>query len=418
MNGLTKFSVGVVAAVAAVAVLVVALTRLGPAEENVAASGTASLFDEELVQEIYQRVRPAVALIRADRKDGDSFTPLTIGSGFLVDREGHIATNHHVIQGADRLVVEFGQGLAILAEVAGVSLGNDLALLRVDASLLTHIEPVELGDSSTVRPGQLAVVIGSPFGLAGSVTVGIVGGVDRVLGSAVARPVHGILQTDAVVNPGDSGGPLLNRAGRVVGINTSVQIGPTDADPQNAGRRIGFAIPVNTLSRLLPRLKNNEVLRPALLGIASASVDPLLRGRLDLPVDYGVYVTRVLSESPAQRAGLIPAANRSRGLPIGGDVIVSVDGESVTSTAGFFAELDRFQPQHQLVLGVVRKGIEIQVPVTLAEWPEGENPFINAQDFDPRAPDGTSKPRYPFVPQIPGFSFPDLFPANDPKAED
>ena len=141
---------------------------------------------------------------------------------------------------------------------------------------MTHIEPVELGDSSLVRPGQLAVVIGSPFGLAGSVTVGIVGGVDRVLGSAIARPVHGILQTDAVINPGDSGGPLLDRAGRVVGINTSVQIGPVDAGQQTAGRRIGFALPVNTVTRLLPSLKNNDVLRPALLGIAVASVDPLL----------------------------------------------------------------------------------------------------------------------------------------------
>ena len=418
MSGLTKFSAFAIAAVLAVAVLVVALTRLGSAEESATVSGTASLFDEELVQEIYQRVSPAVALIRADRKNGDAFIPLTIGSGFLVDKEGHIVTNHHVVQGADRLVVEFGGTFALLAEVAGISPGNDLALLRVDSSLVTHIEPAELGDSSMVRPGQLAVVIGSPFGLAGSVTVGIVGGVDRVLGSAVARPVHGILQTDAVVNPGDSGGPLLDRAGRAVGINTSVQTGSTEEDPRSAGRRIGFAIPVNTLSRLLPRLKNNEVLRPALLGIAGASIDPLLKGRLDLPVDQGVYVTRVLSESPAQRAGLIPAAYRNRGLPIGGDIIVAVDGESVTSTAGFFAELDRFQPQNQLVLGVVRKGIEIQVPVTLAEWPEGENPFINAQDFDPWAPDGMSAPRYPFVPQIPGFSFPDLFPANAPRARD
>ena len=245
MSRVTKFSALAVTAVAAVVVLMVALSRFGSGEEGVTASTTAALFDEELVQEIYRRVSPAVALIRADRMTDGSFTPLTIGSGFLIDNEGHIVTNHHVIQGADRVVVQLGGGTAVLAEVAGTSPGNDLALLRVDPALVTHIEPVELGDSSLVRPGQLAVAMGSPFGLAGSITVGIVGGVDRVLGSEVARPVHGILQTDAVVNPGDSGGPLLDRTGRVVGINTSVQVGLVNADFQDAGRRLGFAVPVN-----------------------------------------------------------------------------------------------------------------------------------------------------------------------------
>jgi S1-C subfamily serine protease len=220
------------------------------------------------------------------------------------------------------------------------------------------------------------------------------------------------LQTDAVVNPGDSGGPLLDRTGRVVGINTSVQVGIVNADSQDAGRRLGFAVPVNTLARLLPRLIDNQSLRPTLLGIAGAAVDPLLTQRLGLPVGAGVYVTRVLSESPAQRAGLIPAARRSRGLPTGGDIIVAVDGVPVTSTAGFFAEIDRFQPLDQVVLGVVRKGVEVQVPVTLAEWPVGINPFVGAQDFDPRVMDGASQPQYPLVPQIPGFSFPNLFPEN------
>ena len=415
MSGVTKFSALAVTAVAAVAVLVVVLSRVGSGEEGVTASTTVALFDEELVQEIYQRVSPAVALIRADRKTDGSFTPLTIGSGFLIDKDGHIATNHHVIRGADRVVVQLGGGTAVVAEVAGTSPGNDLALLRVNPALVTHIEPVELGDSSLVRPGQLAVAMGSPFGLTGSVTVGIVGGVDRVLGSEVARPVHGILQTDAVVNPGDSGGPLLDRTGRVVGINTSVQAGLVNVDSQGVGRRLGFALPVNTLVRLLPRLMNNETLRPTLLGIAGASVDPLLTQRLDLPVGAGVYVTRVLSESPAQRAGLIPSLRRSRGLPTGGDIIVAVDGVPVTSTAGLFAEIDRFQPQDQVVLSVVRKGVGIQVPVTLAEWPVGVNPFIDGQDFDPRALDGMSRPQYPLVPQIPGFSFPNLFPESPRK---
>ena len=335
MSGLTKFSVLAVTAIAAAAILVAAIAWTTSGEEKVTAASRVALFDEELVQDIYQRVSPAVALIRADRRIDGSFKPVQIGSGFLIDTEGHIVTNHHVIQGADRLVVELGGSIPVLANVAGVSPGNDLALLKVDPALVTHIEPVELGDSSLVQPGQLAVAIGSPFGLAGSVTVGIVGGVDRVRGSEVGRPVHGIIQTDAVVNPGDSGGPLLDRRGRVIGINTSVQTGLVNADGQDAGRRIGFALPVATLSRLLPKLTNNEVLKPTLLGIAGAPVEALLTRRLGLPVEAGVYVTRALSDSPAERAGLIPATARSRSLPTGGDIIVAVDGVPVASTAVF-----------------------------------------------------------------------------------
>lgn len=257
MSGLTKLSV---LAVAAVAVLVVAMAWLGSKDREATAAATPALFDQALVQEIYRRVRPAVALVRAERKVGDSFTTVAVGSGFLLDRDGHIATNNHVIEGADRLLLEFGKGSPILAKVLGTSPGNDLALLKVDSNLVAHIPPVEFGDSAQVEPGQLAVAIGSPFGLGGSVTVGIISGVGRVLGSEVARPVHGIIQTDAVVNAGDSGGPLLDSTGRVVGINTSVQVGVADTSGQNPGRRIGFAMPVNTLARLLPQLKGNQTL--------------------------------------------------------------------------------------------------------------------------------------------------------------
>ena len=361
------------------------------------------------MQGIYNRVSPAVVVVRADRRSGDSFAAVAIGSGFLVDGEGHIATNHHVVRGADRVVIEFQGSTAAEAEVLGTSPSNDLALLKVHPSLVAHIEPLWLGDSSQVRPGQMAVAIGSPFGLGGSVTVGVVGGVNRVLGNDGARSVHGILQTDAVTNPGDSGGPLLDRAGRVVGINTSVQVGPSELDGRNAGRRIGFALPVNTLARLLPRLKEKQVMRPTLLGIAVAPVDALLAEQLGLPVYAGVYVTRVLSDSPALRAGLVPAQTRRRGLPEGGDVIAAVDGVAVTSAAGFFAEIDRHLPGDETALSVVRKGVEIEAVVTLAEWPASGNPFVNSANVDPSGRDGAA-PQYPFVPRVPGFSFPDLFP--------
>ena len=414
MSGLTKFSALAVTGLLTVAALVVALAWLGPPKEEVSASASVSLFDQDLVQEIYRRVSPAVVVVRADRRSGDSFTPASIGSGFLVDRDGHIATNNHVIQGADRVVVEFQGGFAVPALVLGTSPGNDLALLRVHPASVADIEPVHLGDSSLVRPGQLAVAIGSPLGLGGSVTVGVVGGIDRVLGSDVGRPIHGILQTDATTNPGDSGGPLLDRTGRVVGINTSVQVGPLEGDAQNAGSRIGFASPVDTLTRLLPELKKEQVIRPTLLGIAAAPVTALLAERLGLNVISGIYLTRVLADSPAGRAALVPAGNGRRSLPVGGDIIIGVDAVPVASTAAFFAELDGHLPGEKVVLSLVRQGVELEIPVTLDEWPEGGNPFTTSADVNPSAPVGYEESQYPFIPKLPGFSFPSLFPASNP----
>lgn len=414
MQRLTKFSALAVTAVAVVLVLVVALAWLGPGEDKVTPLHSAALFDEELVQQIYRQVSPAVVVIRADLKSGDSFTPIASGSGFLVDREGHIATNNHVIQGADRVLVELPSGRVTPAEVLGISPGNDLALLKVQPGLVAHIQPLSLGDSSQVQPGQLAVAIGSPFGLGGSITVGVVGGIDRVLGNDVACPVHGILQTDTVTNPGDSGSPLLDRSGKVIGINTAVQVGPLNSSVENASKRIGFALPINTLARLLPMLMEKQVIRPNLLGIAATGVNDLLTKRLDLPVRSGIYVAMVILNSPAQQAGLIPAGAGGRGASAGGDVIVAVNGVPVYSAAGFFAELDTHFPGEEVALSVVRDRANIEVPVTLAAWPEEGNPFINSTDAGQWASDGLVSP-YPFVPFLPGFDFPQLYPQSPSK---
>ena len=414
MQRLTKFSALAVTALAVVLALVLVLAWLRPGDEKVALSDSTALFDEELVQQIYKRVSPAVVVIRADLKSGDSFIAMASGSGFLVDREGHIATNNHVVQGADRILVEFLSGSVTPAQVLGASPGNDLALLKVDPALVANIQPVSLGDSSMVEPGQMAVAIGSPFGLGGSITVGVVGGINRVLGSDVARPVHGILQTNAVTNPGDSGSPLLDRTGKVIGINTAVQIGPLNITADSADRRIGFALPINTLVRLLPMLIEHQVIKPNLLGIAATGVDDLLAKRLDLPVRSGVYVAMVILDSPAHRSGLIPAGAGGRGSTAGGDVIVAVDGVPVDSAAGFFVELGRHFPGDEVALSVVRDRSNIEVPVTLAAWPEEGNPFIKFADADQWAADGPVPP-YPFVPFVPGFDFPQLFPQSRSK---
>ena len=414
MHRLTKFSALAVTAVAALLALVVTLAWLGSGEEIVEPSAPITLFNEELVQQIYSRVSPAVVVIRADLKSDDTFTPITSGSGFLIDRAGHIATNNHVIQGADRVLVEFPNGTVTLAEVLGTSPGNDLAILQIDAGLVANTQPVSLGDSSKAQPGQMAVAIGSPFGLGGSITVGVVGGINRVLGSDVARPVHGILQTDAVTNPGDSGGPLLDRSGTVVGINTAVQAGPLGFEAESSGRRIGFALPINTLVRLLPMLVEQQVIQPNLFGIAGITIDDMLAKQLDLPVRSGVYVTRVILDSPAQQARLVPAGAGSRRSSAGGDTIVAVDGVPVVSTTEFFAELDNHYPGDEVMLSAVRKRVQFEVAVTLAPWPKDGNPFVNSANVGQQASDDPVPP-YPFVPLVPGFSFPSLLPERSSK---
>ena len=409
MAALTKLAAMAVIALAAVVILMIAFAWLGSPETGAASPASATLFDEALVQEIYRRVSPVVVVVRADRWSGNLYEPLNSGSGFLIDGEGHIATNSHVIKGADRVHISFLHGVTAPAEIVGVSPGNDLALLKVSSAHVKSIEPVEIGDSSLVTPGQLAVAIGSPFGLGGSVTVGVVGGIERVLGNDSARPVHGILQTDAVINPGDSGGPLLDRTGRVVGINTAVKRSPDQSNADNAGRRIGFALPVNTLTRLLPKLKEGQVMAPNFLGIAIQTINTSSLAQPDLPFSGGVYVTRVLAQSPAHRAGLVPWIGHPQFM---GDIILAVDGAVVNSVSGFFTELDRHQPGEQVALTVARGRKTREVMVTLDWWPTGSNPFVGSPNVPFPLTHRSRAPYYPFIPHTPGFPFPELFPSN------
>ena len=178
-----------------------------------------------------------------------------------------------------------------------------MALIRVDPAVVSDIEPVELGDSSVVSPGQLAVAIGSPFRIEGTVTAGIISGVNRALPSELGRSISGVIQTDTLIAPGNSGGPSLNSAGQVVGINTAIEI-PITGIPQ---RSTGFTVPIGALTQHLPALKQSVVVRPPWLGVSVSDVNQLLAEQLGLPVEEGVYVTGVMADSPAQAAGLIPS---------------------------------------------------------------------------------------------------------------
>ena len=253
-----------------------------------------------------------------------------------------------------------------------------------------------LGDSSALKPGQMAIAIGNPFGLEGSVTVGVISQLGRDLPSPVGRRIPNVIQTDALINPGNSGGPLLDSNGAVIGINTAIQVSPLGG----ASRGIGFAVPVNDLKEALPDLKAGNVIRPPWLGIRAADVDSELAERLGLSVDRGVYVTGVMGDSPAEDAGLVESGIGARGqAAAGGDLITAVDGVEVDTTAELIAELNGNQPGDQVTLTVVRGDETIDVQVTLGEWPEDARVLERQRIL----PDRDSHERGPFH-----FRLPDL----------
>ena len=384
---------------AVAAILAVAFLWVGPgADVFVNSASAAVLFDEQQVVNVYERVSPAVVEVITGRGSGRRLVRIGSGSGFLIDTEGHIVTNNHVVEGAGRVKVKFSNGTTVDATITGRNPANDLALLKVDASAVEGIDPVVLGDSAGLKPGQLAIAIGNPFGLDGSITVGVISQLKRDMPSELGRPISNVIQTDALINPGNSGGPLLDSSGAVVGINTAIQVSPTGLGV----RGVGFAVPVDTLELVLPRLKAEAVVRPPLLGIQAVDIDAQLAERLGLPVDKGVYVIAVGPDTPAEESGLIESGLGFQGRPArGGDIIISVGGASVNTTADLVAQLNYRQPGDKIILRFMRGNETLGVVVTLAEWTEQR--------------DSRGRPRFergpiPDSPEIPTEPFDRFFP--------
>jgi S1-C subfamily serine protease len=288
-----------------------------------------------------------------------------VGSGVIVDSLGHVVTNFHVIEGADEVSVLLADGTRASAEVVGVDPGNDLAVLRtsVQPQLLS---PAVLADSDTVRIGEPVFAIGNPFDLDFTVTSGIVSGLERTSQSSFSgRPIRDVIQTDAVVNPGNSGGPLFNAAGEVVGINSSIE-NPTG---QRVFVGVGFAVPSNTVARFLPEMIAGETVQHPQLGIAGVSLDPETASDAGVGAETGVYLTRVSAGSAAERAGLRAASvPDGAGLPAGGDVVTAIDGEAVTSIEQLARLIDHQRIGDSVTLTVVRGGDELTLTATLLEW--------------------------------------------------
>ncbi len=324
--------------------------------------GSRALYDEDLVTSLFEDASPAVVEV-AVRQGTGGLRRTGSGSGFLIDDNGHIVTNHHVVQGADAITVRLSDGRSIDATQLGSSPADDLALLQVDPSEVAGIRPLTLADSSKLKTGEMAVAIGSPFQNFNSVTVGVVSGTGRGPSSILRRPIPDMIQTDAPLNPGNSGGPLLNSRGEVIGVNSSVRTGTFEGLEDF---RIGFAVPSNTVKSLMPQLLESKVVRRPWLGISGGSVGSDLQSPRGLP--SGIYVTRVFANSPAQQAGLIPFRSLRGTGP--GDVITAVDGVPVGSVEDMVSYFNARQPGDDVTLSVFRNSESIELRITLAEWPD------------------------------------------------
>lgn len=330
--------------------------------------------EDALLVNLYQRANPAVVYIEVLVNRGGTLTPLGSGSGFVIDTDGHIVTNNHVVEQADAVSVTFPDGTIGDAQVLGRDPYADLAVLEMDVPP-EHLVPLELGDSRALFVGQRVVAIGNPFGLDGTMTVGIISALGRTLpaevfqeGGRFSNPE--IIQTDAAINPGNSGGPLLDIRGRVVGVNYSIR----STTGTNSG--IGFAVPVDTVKRIVPHLIEEGTYPYPYLGITADTRFTLaqLAGPLDLPVTRGVLVNEVTQGTAADRAGL-RGGNREveflgTTVNVGGDIIVGIDGYALRDFDDLIAYLVReTEVGQEVTLTVIRDGEELEIPVTLGERP-------------------------------------------------
>jgi 2-alkenal reductase len=329
--------------------------------------------EDALLIDLYRQASPAVVYIKALVDADDTLAPLVGGAGFVIDEKGYIVTNNHVIEGAAAVQITFSDGSIAGADILGQDPYSDLAVLQAD-NLPNNVVPLELGDSSTLQVGQRVIAIGNPFGLEGTMTVGIVSGVGRTLTAqqtdAGTFSIPEVVQTDAAINPGNSGGPLLDSQGKVVGVNTAIR----SSTGVNSG--IGFAVPVNIVKRIVPHLIEDGSYPYPYLGISSDRRVTLaeLAGPLDLPVTRGVLISGVAEGGAADQAGLRGGDNivQVYGIEIvaGGDIIVAIDGYELQDFADLVAYLVRETTVGQTVeLTVVRDKEELKVPVTLGERP-------------------------------------------------
>jgi S1-C subfamily serine protease len=351
-------------------------SNIALAEENAPAgiSNPSSVTDEENSIEVYKTLAPGVAFIsttsvREDFWGGGVEEGKGTGSGSVIDAQGHILTNNHVIEGAQKLTVSFGGDKTYTARVVGRDPDTDLAVIKIDppASGLTV---VPLGDSDKLLVGQKVLAIGNPFGLDRTLTTGIISGLQRPIRARNGRPIDAAIQTDASINPGNSGGPLLDKFGRMIGINSQI------LSPAGGSVGVGFAVPVNTAKRVIPQLiQFGEVRRPK-LGATFMSAEQLSKQGVELPVDAGLLVRSIVAGGSAANAGLRGLSQDAAGEVVIGDIITTIEGEKMNDIDDLYRLLDKRQIGDTVQAEVYRGNRKITVPIKLVPVPT--TPMRNA----------------------------------------
>ena len=314
--------------------------------------------------DIFEKSEESIVQVSVLRGESDG----GMGSGFVYSDEGYVITNQHVVQDAEKVMITFLDGEAYIGNVVGSDRDLDIAVVKVQPTN-TYLQPIKIGDSSKLKVGEKIAAIGNPFGLSGSMTSGIVSQMGRLLPQESGYSIPDVIQTDAAINPGNSGGPLLNMKGEVVGINTAIQ----SATGEFSG--IGFAVPSNTVKKVVPVLIEKGEFSHPWMGISGTDVDPELAEVRDLKSSKGFLVVSVIEGSPAEAAGLLGVTETKeidgREFALDGDIILSIDGETVRKISDILVHLQREKSVgDEMILTVNRNGEMLELTMVLEERPQ------------------------------------------------
>ncbi len=339
--------------------------QVAASDATTAAAVTDGESSGNTINQIYRADGPGVAFIESKEAEG-----VASGSGIVLDDEGHVLTNNHVIEGASEVTVSLeAEGQMYPATVVGTEPNKDLALLKVEAPA-SKLHPLKLGDSSQMEVGDPVVAIGNPFDLQRTVTSGIVSALQREIQAPDGVTIDNVIQTDAAINPGNSGGPLINSSGEVIGINSQIETGGSGSDG-NVG--IGFAIPIDTAKEEIATLESGSADEHGYLGISGATITPELARAFNLPVEEGVLVQQVEEGGPAAAAGIQGATTAATvegaEFGLGGDIITAVNGEPIADTEALVEKISDGHAGETVELTVIREGQTATVSVKLAERP-------------------------------------------------
>ncbi len=318
--------------------------------------------------EIFEKSEPGVVRVNVQRGEASENVG-GVGSGFVFDKKGDIITNAHVVEDTEKTIVTFLDGRSYYAEIIGVDEFTDIAVIKVNADL-SLLQPLSLGDSAELKVGEPITAIGNPFGLSGSMSSGIVSQIGRLLPTDSGYSIPDVIQTDAAINPGNSGGPLLNMMGGVVGINTAIQ----STTGEFTG--VGFAIPSQTVVKIVPTLIENGEYQHPWIGVSGRDIDLDMAKVMELEDTLGFLIITVVEDSPASKAGLIGSEKTIQvdgiDYSIGGDIILSVDGMDVRKIDDILIHLQRAKTVgDEMVLEILRDSKMIEVTITLQERPNG-----------------------------------------------